>query len=416
MGTFLRIILESIAQAVQQLLGNKLRSFLSLLGITIGIFCIIGVLSAVDSLEDNIRASLDKLGNDVLYVTKWPWANVSGDWWNYVRRPYPTYDEYEAVKERSKLSDEIAFRVVLGFRTLKYKSNSVDRTILIGCSPEFSDFFKVPYEQGRYFSPSEFRYGSSVAVLGYETAQNLFGAIDPLGKVIKMEGRNYEVIGVIEKAGNDILNPLDFDNTILISYTNARSLANLNTRRFFDANFAVKAMPGVDIVNLRYEVQGLMRAERRLRPKETDTFSINEMSMISGFFDSFFNVLNILGIIVGLFALLVGGFSVANIMFVSVKERTSMIGVKKALGAKRWVILLEFLIESIILCLIGGAAGLLLVHVIITILGNIIDFDMYLDFGNVIIGVIVSVMIGVISGLIPAIQGARMDPVDAIRS
>lgn len=415
MTTLLKIIGESIAQALQQLRGNKLRSFLSLLGITIGIFCIIGVLSAVDSLEDNVRGSLEKLGNDVIYVRKWPWADVSGDWWKYIRRPNPSHEDYEELKERARLTQDISYHVVIGFRTLKYKSSSVEGSVLIGVTQEFDNMFNIEFDRGRFLSPAEYKYGSNKLVLGYTVAEELFGQLDPVGKQVKLQGRNYEVIGVIEKSGNDLINPLDFDNTMMVSYPNARGLANLKARQIFDTSINIQARDGVELREVKDEVRGVLRAHRRLKPKEEDTFSLNELSMVATLFDNFFNVLNLLGIIIGLFALLVGGFSVANIMFVSVKERTSIIGVKKALGAKRYVILLEFLIEAIILCLIGGVMGLLLVHVITLILTNIINFELYLDFGNIIIGITCSVLIGIIAGLVPAIQGARMDPVEAMR-
>lgn len=415
MGTLLKIIYEAVAQALQQLRANKLRSFLSLLGISIGIFSIIGVLSAVDSLEDNVRGSLEKLGNDVLYVKKWPWADVSGDWWKYIKRPNPSYDDYEVIRDRSKLSALTSFHVVIGFKTLKYESNSVERSILIGATQEFDNMFKVEFARGRYFSPSESHYGSDKVILGYRVAEELFGPIDPIGRQIRLMGRKYEVIGVIAQAGKDLLNPLDFDDVVMVNYTNAKKLANLKARYILDTSLTIKAGEGVDLADLRYELKGLLRAHRRLKPLEEDNFSINELSMISSFFDSFFGVLNMLGIVIGAFALLVGGFSVANIMFVSVKERTGIIGVKKALGAKRFVILLEFLIEAIILCLFGGLMGLLLVHLITTILSRVIDFALYLDFGNIILGLTCSIVVGVISGLVPAMRGANMDPVEAMR-
>ena len=415
MGTILKIINEAIAQAIQQLRGNKLRSFLSLLGISIGIFSIIGVLSAVDSLEDNVRGSLEKLGNDVVYVKKWPWADVSGDWWKYLKRPNPSFDDYEVVKEKAKNSALTSFHVVIGFKTLKYESNSVERAILIGATQEFENMFKIDFARGRYFSPSESHYGSGKVILGYKVAEELFGPIDPIGRQVRLAGLKYEVIGVIAQAGNDILNPLDFDEVVLVNYNNARKLANLKARYILDTSLTVKAKDGVNLEELRYELKGILRAHRRLKPREEDNFSINELSMISSFFDSFFGVLNLLGIVIGAFALLVGGFSVANIMFVSVKERTSIIGVKKALCAKRYVILLEFLIEAIILCLIGGVMGLLLVHLITTILTRVIDFNLYLDFGNIVLGLICSILVGVISGLVPAMRGANMDPVEAMR-
>lgn len=415
MRIIIKIIRESILQAFQQLTANKLRSFLSLLGISIGIFCIIGVLSAVDSLEDNVRGSLQKLGNDVIYVKKWPWADVSNSWWKILKRPNPDHRDYEVLAAKSHYAQLASYHVVIGFKTIKFGSSSVENTVLIGCSDQFSEMFKVEYDKGRYFSPVEYHYGSNKIVLGYKVAEELFGSVEPIGKTIKLMGRNYEVIGVIEKAGNDLLNPLDFDDCILVSYNNARSLANLKADQIFDTSVTIKAAKGVPLDQLKDEVRGILRGHHRLRPREEDDFSLNELSMISSVFDSFFAVLNILGIVIGAFAMIVGGVSVANIMFVSVKERTNIIGIKKALGAKRYIILLEFLIESIILCLLGGLIGLLLVHFVTKILTAAIDFELYLDMGNIIIGLICSVAIGVISGFIPAMQASRLDPVVAMR-
>jgi len=411
----LRVLKEAIAQAFQQLNTNRLRSFLSLVGVSIGIFCIIGVLSAVDSLEDNVRGSLEKLGSDVLYVKKWPWADVSGDWWKYIKRPNPDYADYEIINEKAQTAAMTSFHVVIGFKTLKFNDNNVDGAVLIGSSLEFNQMFNIEYDRGRYFSPAEYHYASNKAVLGYTVAEELFGSVDPVGRTIKMMGRKYEIIGIIEKAGDDLLNPLDFDDCIIVPYTSARRLANLKATQVFDTSVNVKAAEDKSLQQLKDEVRGILRAHRRLRPKEDDNFSINELSMISNAFDSFFGVLNIIGIVIGLFAMLVGIVSVANIMFVSVKERTNIIGIKKALGAKSYVILLEFLIESVILCLIGGLIGLGLVAGIIKILSSVIDFEMYLSFGNLVLGTVVSVLVGVVSGAIPALQAARMDPVEAMR-
>lgn len=415
MKILLKVIRESILQALGQLRGNKLRSFLSLLGISIGIFCIIGVLSAVDSLEDNVRGSMAKLGNDVIYVKKWPWKDVSGEWWDYLKRPHPSYEEYEVLQERAKLAQLTAYHVVLGFKTVKYKSSSVDRAVLIAASQEFDDMFKIDFESGRYFSPSEYNYGSNKIIMGYKVAEELFGGLEAEGKRIKLMGKEFEVIGVIEQAGDDLINPLDFDDCIVVSYNSGRSLANLKATNVWDATVTIKAEDGVNLVDVKDESRGLLRAHRRLRPIEDDSFSMNELSMISSVFDSFFGVLNLLGIVIGLFAILVGVVSVANIMFVSVKERTGIIGVKKALGAKRYIILLEFLIESIILCIIGGMIGLGFVYVITKVITQAIDFELYIDMGNVVLGMFISVMIGVISGFIPALRASNMDPVVAMR-
>ncbi|PHN07467.1 ABC transporter permease [Flavilitoribacter nigricans] len=415
MKILLKVIRESILQALGQLRGNKLRSFLSLLGISIGIFCIIGVLSAVDSLEDNVRSSMAKLGNDVIYVKKWPWRDVSGEWWDYIKRPHPSYEDYELLNDRAKLAQLTAYHVVLGFKTVKYKSSSVDRAVLIAASQEFDNMFKLEFETGRYFSPAEYNYGSNKIIMGFKVAEELFGGLEATGKRVKLMGKEFEVIGVIEQAGDDLINPLDFDDCILVSYNSGRSLANLKATNVWDATVTIKAEDGVNLVDVKDESRGLLRAHRRLKPIEDDDFSLNELSMISSVFDSFFGVLNLLGIVIGLFAILVGVVSVANIMFVSVKERTGIIGVKKALGAKRYIILLEFLIESIILCIIGGLIGLTFVYIITKILTQIIDFELYVDTGNIMLGLFISVMIGVVSGFIPALRASNMDPVVAMR-
>lgn len=415
MKILLKIIRESVLQALQQLRGNKLRSFLSLLGISIGIFCIIGVLSAVDSLEDNVRGSVAKLGNDVLYVDKWPWKDVSGEWWDYIKRPNPTYEDYEVINERAKLISLTSYHVPLGFKTIKYKSNSVDRAVLIACSQEVVDMFRLEFEKGRYFSLSEYNKGSNKAVIGFNVAEELFGSLEPIGKRVKIMGKEFEVIGVIEKSGDALVNILDFDDAILVSYNSGRGLANLKAKNVWNATVSIKADDGVALVDVKDESRGLLRAHRRLKPMEEDDFSLNELSMISAALDGFFGVLNMLGIVIGLFAILVGVVSVANIMFVSVKERTSIIGVKKALGAKKYIILLEFLIESIILCIIGGMIGLGLVYAVTKILTQVIDFELYVDLGNIVLGMFISVIIGVVSGFIPALRASNMDPVVAMR-
>lgn len=413
--TLLKIIWESILQAFEQLVANKLRSFLTLVGISIGIFCIIGVFSAVDSLEDNVRGSLQKLGSDVIYVKKWPWEDVSGNWWDYIKRPNPDHNDYEVLTKKVKSAQLTSFHVVIGFKTVKYKASSVEQAVLIGSSLNFPKMFEVEFDRGRYFSPSEYHFGSNKIILGAKVADELFGTIEPIGKTIKLSGRKFEIIGTIAKAGNDLLNPMDFDDCIIVSYNAARALANLKARRIFDTTVNLKAAKGVKLEDLKDEVTGVLRSHRRLKPKEMDDFSLNELSMISKLFDSFFVILSMIGLFIGGFAILVGGFSVANIMFVSVKERTNIIGVKKALGAKNYMILMEFLIESVILCILGGLIGLGLIYIIMEMLSNAIEFDLHLSLDNMILGVGVAVGIGIVSGIIPAIQAAKMDPVEAMR-
>lgn len=417
MGIVLRIIYESVVQALGQLNANRLRSFLSLLGITIGIFCIIGVFSAVDSLEDNVRGSLSKLGDDVIYIQKISWSENPDNWFKYLRRPNVNYEDYEVVKEKVRSAQLSTFYVGIGRRTVKYLKSSADRAYMLGVTTEFSDMFKLNYEQGRFFSPNEYHYGANKCVLGFKVAEAVFGSLDPVGKSVKINGRKYEVIGVIEKSGESIINVMNFDEVILVSYELARKIANLKSNNLFgDATLCIKAAEGVSLEQMKDEVTGKLRSHRRLKPKQDDNFSMNQLSIISNFLSGFFNVLNILGVFIGGFAILVGMFSVANIMFVSVKERTRLIGIKKALGAKRYIILLEFLIESVILCILGGIAGLLLVMLAMYGLSQISDsFKLYLSVNNAAFGIILSTVIGVLAGMIPAMQASRMDPVEAMR-
>lgn len=417
MRVFFKIITESIRQAWQQLSGNKLRSFLSLLGISIGIFCIIGVLSAVSSLQSNIEGSMSKLGDDVIYVDKWPWKDVSDSWWDYFQRPHPNFEDYEAIRERVRTASIACHWTVPGTRTLRYESNSVEGGFLFVTTPELDRIFNIEMgEGGRFWSAAEYSSGADKMLLGHTTATELFGGINPIGRTVKMAGRRYEIIGVLAPAGDDLINPLDFDDAIIISYNNASRFINLKTSENWGGTLAVKARPGVSLIQLEDDIRGALRRERRLSPREGDNFSMNQLSMVASSLEGFFSALQGIGWLIGALAILVGGVSVANIMFVSVKERTSLIGVKKALGAKRYIILLEFLIESIILCIVGGLMGLVLVSLITTVISSTIPFDIYLDASNAVLGLGLSVFIGLVAGMVPALLAARMDPVEAMRS
>ncbi len=416
MGLITKVFLESVSQALLQLRANKLRSFLSLLGISIGIFCIIGVTAAVDSLEDNVRGSFDKLGDDVVYIQKFMWGDPGPNWQRYLRRPDVSFKDFQAVESKVKSAQAVSYGVFIGLKTFKFRSANVSDVEFQAVSFGFDQIVKLDFQGGRYFSPSEYHYGASKIIIGAKVAEALFGAADPLGRTIQMGGHKFDVIGVLAPAGKSLIDIFSFDNSAIITYELGRKVANLRPdNQFGNASISVKAKAGVTISMLKDEITGVLRAQRRLKPREEDNFSLNTLSIISSALDGFFNVLGMLGIVIGGFAIFVGMFSVANIMFVSVKERTSIIGIKKALGAKRFMILLEFLIESVVLCIIGGAVGLLLVQVVIQGLSRIIDFEMFLSANNVMVGVVTSVVVGILAGLWPAWQAARMDPVEAMR-
>ena len=287
----------------------------------------------------------------------------------------------------------------------------------MGSSFELNKIQNLDIEKGRYFTPTEYHNGANKIVLGHVMANELFGAIEPIGKSIKLFGQKFQVIGVLKKEGESLVNIMNFDEVCWIGYNSLKKFVNVkDNNRYVGRSLSVKAKKGIELPDLKDELTGVLRSKRKLRPFEDNNFSINQLSMITDMLDSVFRVLNIAGFWIGFFALLVGMFSVANIMFVSVKERTNIIGIKKALGAKGSVILLEFLVESVILCIIGGIIGLVTVYLTLLLLSSITPFDMQLSVFNTASGVGISIAVGIIAGIIPAFQASKMNPVDAIRA
>lgn len=416
-----RIFFESIRQAFQQLAGNQLRTLLSLSGITIGIFCVIMVLSAVDSLESNIQDSFKQLGDDVVYISKMPWGEPpqEGNFWKYQRRPETDYRDYEVIQKQAQTADIATFTVFIGNGSAESKTSNASNVFFIGVTDDYKDMFGLKFSKGRYFTPSEFYKGTNHIIIGYDVAETLFRpSEDPIGKYIKVKGQRLQVIGVLEKEGKDLINPLDFDGAGLIPYNTTRKYINLKKAGFNRGrtSISVKAKKGVRLETLQAELTGVLRAKRLLKPVEEDNFALNTLSIVSQIFENVFGSIRIAGYIIGLFAIIVGGFSVANIMFVSVTERTRLIGIKKALGAKNYVILMEFLVESIILCLIGGVIGLIFVMLGAQAATSIAEYEIFLSPGNAMRGLFIASASGVVAGIIPAYRASQMVPVDAIRA
>ena len=409
----LRLIRESYMFAFSEIIVNKVRTILSLLGITIGIFCIISVFTIFDSLEIAIRKSIDSLGSNVLFIEKWPWAMGEGNypWWKYLQRPEGTLEDMKEIQKRSTLYDATAFMIQVN-KTVKFQTNYVESVGIMGVSQDFDKVWAFEIADGRYFSQTESNSGKNVAILGAEIAENLFREANPIGKKVKIFGRNIEVIGVTRKKGEDIFGS-GMDRAVLLPINYAKTLVNLDE---IGTTIIVKAKPLVSNEELKDELTGIMRSIRKLKPQAEDNFSINETSIISKGFDTLFGVIGTVGWIIGGFSLLVGGFGIANIMFVSVKERTSIIGIQKALGAKNYFVLLQFLFEAVFLSLIGGIVGLLIVFILVMIISNTTSFHLILTTGNIMLGIGVSAMIGLFSGIIPAWTASRLNPVEAMRS
>lgn len=410
---FFKLLKESFAFALHEIVVNKIRTILTLLGITIGIFSIISVFTVFDSLRIEISNSINSLGSDVIFIQKWPWASEGEyPWWKYINRPEPSLDDLEEIRNRSRAAEYSTY-MANTTRTVKYANNSIENVNILAVAEDYDNVMSVDILQGRYISPMEFVSGRNVAVLGYDIAENLFGGIDPIGRRIKVFGAKMEVIGVLRKEGNDLFGN-SADQQVIIPVKLARNYMDL--RNIGGSTIIVKAGKYVSLEELKDELIGIMRSVRRLNPRVEDNFAINEVDLISRNFDEFFRVIRQIGWILGGFSLLVGGFGIANIMFVSVKERTHIIGIQMATGAKRYFILLQFLFEAIFLSLFGGIAGLLIVYVLTLLVSDMIGMNLILTFKNIFLGVFVSALIGFVAGFIPALNASRLDPVEAIRT
>lgn len=407
-----KLLVESFLFAINALVVNKVRTLLSLLGITIGIFSIISVFTVFDSLENAIKSEINSLGSNVLFIQKWPWA-MGGDypWWKYYNRPEPKVGEMEEILKRSSTVDEAAFMLGVG-RNVYYKNNEMQDIPIISISQDYNKIMPFDLEAGRYFTPVESHRGNNVAIIGTDIADQLYQGIDPIGKKIKIFGRKLDIIGVTKKEGESVFGDSK-DNRIFIPINYGRSVLDV---RNIGSTILVMGKPGISNDRMKDELVGIMRSIRKLPPRADDSFAINETDIISKGFDSLFAVIAMVGWFIGGFSLLVGGFGIANIMFVSVKERTNQIGIQKSLGAKNYFILLQFLFEAIFLSLMGGVVGLLIVYILTFFSESMLNFELSLTFANIFLGVVVSALIGLVSGFIPSYQASRLNPVDAMRS
>ena len=400
---------------------NILRTVLSLLGVTVGIFAIIAVFTIVDSLEKNVKQSFDFLGSGVIYVNKWPFtADSNGEyrWWDFWKRPNPSYNEFKILEANLKNKSAISIFADASNVVLKRGNNSFYETEFVGGSYGYKDIVELDIADGRYFSPSEVAGARNVTIIGADIADALFpNGENPIGKEIKIRNKKFFVIGVLKKEGESFLGFESKDTYCLVPYDAFRTMYTTGTGSYNERGSTI-AIKGHDedigLIELEGEVTGFMRTRRGLKPKEDDNFALNRPEAIANVLSGVFDVFGIAGWIIGGFSILVGGFGIANIMFVSVKERTSIIGVQKSLGAQNYFILFQFLFESVFLSVIGGLGGLFLVMLITFIpMGSL---EVTLTLKNIVLGLGVSAIIGTVSGIVPAALAARLDPVIAIRS
>jgi putative ABC transport system permease protein len=365
-------------------------------------------------MESSIRDNINSLGNDVLFVQKWPWAMGSDyPWWKYMNRPEASMTDLKEIQRRSQTSQASTYMAGAG-GTIKYRDKSIKDANVFMVSDDYDKVMPVDIAEGRFISPVEFNSGKPVVVIGSLIVANLLGTTDEaaIGKKIKIFGLNVEVIGVMKKEGDNMFGNSS-DDQLIVPVNFARNHIELRNR---GGAIIVKVKPGVPLDELKDELSGIMRSVRKLQPKEEDNFAINQTDIISKGFDQLFGVIAIVGWIIGGFSLLVGGFGIANIMFVSVKERTRIIGIQKSLGAKNFFIMLQFMFEAVFLSLFGGILGLIIVFILSFTVSQVFDFDLVLTQNNIWLGISVSAVIGFISGLIPAWNASRLDPVEAMRS
>ena len=412
---YLRLLKESFAFAMNALRNNRLRTMLSLLGVTIGIFSIIAVLAAVDSLDRKIKKDLSTLDKNTMYLTSKSLGPSDVPRWKREQFPPVKYEEYQYLKANLDNVENSCFQYFTSNQNIKFESKTVSNVNMVPVTHEFVDIQRMEFAEGRFFNELESNSGKQVVVVGHDIAEQLFGDSEPIGKTIRIYGNRFTVIGVTKKKGSGMEIGGGDDASAFLPSNFLRSLYGDNNKNV-TCVVVIKPEKGTDIDALKGQISQKLRDYRGVKQGEIDNFFINILSGFTDLIDKLIGSLKVGGWIISGFSLLVGGFGIANIMFVSVKERTNLIGIQKSLGAKNKFILFQFLFEAIILCVIGGIVGLLLVWIIALILTKALDFEFVLGLGNIILGTSLAAMIGLFAGILPAISASRLDPVEAIRS
>jgi len=402
--------------ALQEFRSNKLRTFLSLLGITFGIFCIISVLATINSMKTAVQNDIKSLGTNTIFIDKWEYRNDNNyPWWRYYKRPSPKFEELKQIKDRVSIIKYATFMTEIDGTVFEYLNDRLNGINYYGVTEEFAkiEHFNIGY--GRYLQQSEFDQGTNSLVIGYNLAEKIFSNPEKaLGKTVRLQSNKPGiVVGVIEKQGQSIMNMWAYDDCIIMPHKYLRQIIRDDDAQ---PKIIVQGKELVSIPALKEELTGAMRSIHKLAPGQDDNYSLNDIESFSKFMDSIFSNINAGGWAIAALSLIVGMFGVANIMFVTVRERTAQIGLKKALGAKKSTIVSEFLLESSFLCIIGGMIGMVAVFILAAILSNIWSFQVFIPMDIIGLAVGICLFVGILSGIIPAVIASRLDPVVAIRS
>lgn len=408
----LEILGTGLKMALGEFRSNKLRTFLSLFGITIGIFCIIGVLATVNSLEANVQKDIKALGTNTVYIDKW---DMTGQipYWKLINRPIPKYEEMRLLKQAVPEASNVAF-ALQRVDKIEFEDQKLENVRIYGITEDFSNIQTIDVVDGRYFQQSDYDFAGNHGVMGYEVAEELFGSAEKaVGRLVEAYGKQILVIGLIKKQGASIMDGWAFDNSLILTYQFMKSIVVEENSR---PMILLQGKEDIPMKAILDETTGAMRSIRKLKPSQQDNFSLNDVDAFGEFASGIFSGINMGGFFIAVLSLVVGMFGVANIMFVTVRERTSQIGLKKAIGAKKRTILLEFLMESAFLCIMGGMIGLLLVFILTQVFSKLLGFPIFISVDIMVIAVSICIVVGILAGIIPASIAAKMDPVVAIRS
>jgi|CZKI01.1.fsa_nt_gi putative ABC transport system permease protein len=408
-------LIESVRIAMAQIRANKMRSALTALGVVIGIVAVTLMGTAIAGINIGFDRSLAMLGEDVLYVDKWPWTGAE-DWWNYANRP--SLRPEDAVKLNRIIAaspdSQLAFAVFADGRSASIKSNgnSVSGVWTQGTGAAYGRILTADFTEGRLFNETEDESARQVVVLGYDVAQALFPGRSPLGATVTIHGQPFQVVGVLARQGS-FLGLFSFDNQMVLPLGAYRKYFGV---RDDYAEIQVKIKDKTRLDEAREELTGFMRRVRGQIPGERDNFNINGGAIFKEKLDPIKRGIAFAGLFVTGLSLFVGAIGIMNITFVSVRERTKEIGTRKALGARRRTVLLQFLIEAVSICVLGGAVGLGFTYILFAVVrGAMPSFPIEFSPLLVVVSMLVSIATGILSGIIPAWGASRLDPVVALR-
>ncbi len=405
---FLTELKEGLIIAFRAIRGNKMRSVLTTLGIIIGIFAVTGMATAIDGLNAAFDRSAKAFGTDVMYVQKFPW--VSNDDWDLIRNRPDMKLEYAPVLERKASLLTAVAPVVVRRAKVSTSKHSLEDAFVTGTTDQYNNASGNKDIDGRFFSAEESNGGRPVCVIGATIAETIFPNADPIGQELKVGGFPYTVLGVYEKQGG-MFGQFTTDSRVFVPIHSFQS--HFGNHAFVTINVRVAEIPKME--DAKVEIEGIMRSLRRLTPGKVNNFSINSQEILTETFGQFTFVVGAIGLFITGLSLFVGGIGIMNIMFVSVTERTKEIGIRKAIGARRRTILMQFLIEAAVICLIGGLIGLLLAFIIVQLMNSAFDLGATMPLSIVFIAIMVSLIVGLTSGFMPAYRAAKMDPVEALR-